>query len=113
VLVHGCSHAVSRAIDDLLKLELVVFLHQNPDTLDSAEGLSIRMGYASESITQALCCLVDAGLVVRHGDGERAVFRYTDDRDLRCLVEGDYFAPYHDRDSRRRLESLVASRGEA
>jgi hypothetical protein len=100
-------------MDSLLKLELVLFLHQNPDTLDSADGLSMRIGYGTDRVVSALPDLVQTGLVVQHGEGDTAVYRYTDDRGLRDVVEGNYNSVYGSREERRLLQTRVTARSEA
>jgi len=113
MVAHGCSRQVGQAIDNLVKLELVMFFHQNPETLDDLCGISRRLGYSPEAIDSSVPELVAAGLLTQHGQGPRAVFRYTQDPEVRRVVEGDYSSRYQTKEERRRLESVVAAKGVA
>lgn len=108
---HDCSRQVGQAIDNLVKLELVMFFHRNPETLDDLCGISRRLGYSPEVIGSAMPGLVAAGLLTQHGQGPAALYRYTQDPEVRRVVEGDYSSRYQTKAERRRLESALTAKG--
>lgn len=55
-------------LDSRTKLDLALFLHRNPFTLDTAGGLARRIGASEDEVTTALKEMVQTRLVTLHGD---------------------------------------------
>lgn len=100
-------------IDSLEKLYLVLFFHENPETLDNVSGISLRLGYSPDQLVCPMAELADAGVLTRYGEGDRAIYIYPDDPILRQTVEREYCAKYRNRESRKELESAVLARRRA
>ncbi len=102
-----------KAINSLEKLYLVLFFHENPETLDNASGIALRLGYSEDRLRQPLAELAEAGVLVKHGEGDQAVYVYTSDPAVREFVQREYCEKYQSKQARRELESAVLARREA
>ena len=58
------------------KIEILNFFNQNPDAIDSAEGISHWIGKNKENILQDLDELVDDKVLQREGSGNSVLYRY-------------------------------------
>jgi hypothetical protein len=61
---------ISRIAHDLVGLDLALFFQANPDTFDTAAGLSLHLHHRAEEIQHALDRLVAAGLLESTTRGE-------------------------------------------
>ena len=59
------------------KIEILNFFNQNPDAIDSAEGISHWIGKNKENILQDLDELVDDKVLQREGSGSSVLYRYS------------------------------------
>lgn len=107
----SADEIVDQAIDNLVKLDLVVLFATNPDTIENVAGLAIRLGCTPQVIQENLPALIRSGLIERHGDGDRAIFTYTRDPDLRQAVGQRFLARYSSREQRRELELQLLTKG--
>ncbi|KIL40985.1 hypothetical protein SD70_10210 [Gordoniibacillus kamchatkensis] len=62
--------------DLLLRLECSLFFQQNPYTLETEEGVALRLGRISKELRPALEYLVGHGILDKIGEGESAIYRY-------------------------------------
>lgn len=59
-----------------LQLECTLFFEENPYTLESSDGLALRLGRKSEHLEAILDRLVTLCILERIGDGPRSIYRY-------------------------------------
>jgi hypothetical protein len=59
-----------------LQVECVMFFQNNPYTLESIEGLSLRLGRSAEHLESILHRLVSLSILERIGGGSRSIYRY-------------------------------------
>lgn len=62
--------------DLLLRLECSLFFQQNPYTLETEEGVALRIGRMSKDLRPVLEYLVGHGILDKIGEGEAAIYRY-------------------------------------
>ncbi|GIN62428.1 hypothetical protein J27TS8_24210 [Robertmurraya siralis] len=59
-----------------LKVECTLFFEENPYTLETAEGLALRLGRKTAELVLILEHLVTDSILEKIGDGEQAIYRY-------------------------------------
>jgi hypothetical protein len=62
--------------DLLLRLECSLFFQQNPYTLETEDGVALRLGRITNELRPALEYLVRHGILDKIGEGETAIYRY-------------------------------------
>jgi len=81
---------ITRVLTTPLKLDLVLYFHRNPYTMDYAEGTAQRLGVDPELVAIALQELTQAGVLdVRQSQFNASrppVYRYTRQEKVRALV---------------------------
>jgi len=102
-------HAI---LDSMVKLDLLVFLYKNPDTIDDAVGLSHWIGHDEEAVRRALSALEEVGIVERAGKGPDAVYTWTSDPQVRNAIERFMQERFFPRESRLRLIAEILQREE-
>ncbi len=84
------SQQARRIPDDIeasvTKMQLLLFFHNNPFTLDDLEGVSIWVGMHKEEIAGEVEQLCQMGLLVKHGRTTNPYYSLTDDPELVELV---------------------------
>jgi len=90
------------SVDDLVKLEITLFYHQNPAFVDGAEAIARRIYRDQGKVEVALECLVKAGLLDRFqlGSGRYVLYSYTQDHHLRSVI-AMLNTCYHENDADR------------
>ncbi|HIE09897.1 MAG TPA: hypothetical protein EYP65_08635 [Armatimonadetes bacterium] len=86
-------------LDSLVKLDLLVYFHRNPDAADTAEGLAVWVGSDPEKVQQAAEDLVKVGILEKKGD----IYHYTRDPQIVGAVERFVNERYMVREERMRL----------
>jgi hypothetical protein len=59
-----------------MQMECNIFFQENPYTLETCEGLALRLGRRPEDLAVILDRLVSLSIVERLGDGARSIYRY-------------------------------------
>ncbi|GIP41048.1 hypothetical protein J31TS4_43280 [Paenibacillus sp. J31TS4] len=59
-----------------LQLECTLFFEANPYTLESVQGLALRLGRRPDHLETILGRLVELAILERLGEGQRAIYRY-------------------------------------
>ncbi|HIE51776.1 MAG TPA: PAS domain S-box protein [Armatimonadetes bacterium] len=93
------------------KVKLLLFLHQNPDLLDTAAGLASWLSERTSQLQSELDELVAVGVLERHGEGEEAVYAYVPEAKWREQIAR--FAAFYAQAAevvRNELEELAAQR---
>ncbi|MGE5484076.1 MAG: hypothetical protein ACM3X4_03535 [Ignavibacteriales bacterium] len=84
------SQQARRIPDDIessvTKMQILMFFHNNPFTLDDLEGVSIWVGMHTEEIAGEVEQLCQMGLLVKHGRATNPYYSLTDDPELGELV---------------------------
>lgn len=111
VLNEGVVRALN-SLRSIIQLDLVLFFHENPETLDNVRGLTTRLGLLGEDITEAMSGLVSAGVMIQSGEGQRAVYGYATDPAVRAAVEVKIVMRARSREGRVELETEVSQGGE-
>lgn len=62
--------------DLVIRLECALFFQQNPHTIETEEGVAIRIGRMIQDLRPALEYLVGHGILDKFGEGESAIYRY-------------------------------------
>lgn len=64
--------------DDLwqLQMECTRFFQNNPYSMETAEGISLRLGRKTEHLDPVLGRLVSLSIVEKTGNGPRSIYRY-------------------------------------
>jgi DNA-binding Lrp family transcriptional regulator len=77
------------AIDNLLKLEILLFLHARPGSVLRPEEIAQRVRRSEPEVAQALNGLAEAGLIERFtlGTGRHAVYGPSEDDHVRRIIE--------------------------
>jgi len=83
----GVEKILNSICDSIIKIGVVIFLHQNPGALDTAEGLSRWIGKTEKEVQQALDELVKAGIVEVFGEGSSAIYSYTQDEQVLQVID--------------------------
>jgi len=94
-------------LDSVVTLDLVVFFHQNPDSVDSLAGIALWTGHDPKRVEQEVPKLVGAGILERDGEGEEAVYLYTRDSRIRGVIEEFMANTYLDRKERMKLIARI------
>jgi len=97
----------------VLQLEIVLYFHENPETLDNARGLSLRLGILPPDVVDAMGDLVGAGVMEQSGQGDRAVYMYTRDPGVRAAVAECILNRCQTRRGRIELEEEILAGGSA
>jgi len=103
---------LEKILDSLIKLDLLVFFHRNPDTMDSASGIATWVGHDERYVARELAALAEAQLLVRHGEGPDAIYTRTTDPHLLQKVEDFMEAVYFKRENRLKLIAEILQREE-
>ncbi len=61
----------------LLQTECTLFFEENPQALETVEGISQRLGRRPEDLQPILELMVSRSIVSRVGVGHKALFRYS------------------------------------
>ncbi|WP_287154118.1 hypothetical protein [Candidatus Solincola tengchongensis] len=95
---------------DRVKLEIITFFKDNPETVDSAERIGMRLGRSKEEVERSLEELTESGICCRLDSRPQPIYMYyATARILRRLAE---LAPYLDYDVQLELvEKLLARHG--
>jgi len=83
----GIEELLNSICDSIIKIGLVIFLHQNPGALDTAEGLSRWLGKTEKEVQNALEELVFVGIVDVFGEGSSAIYSYTQDEHILQVID--------------------------
>lgn len=59
-----------------LKMECTLFFQENPYTLETVEGVALRLGRRAEDIEPILQMLVQSMILEKIGEGINAIYRY-------------------------------------
>ncbi len=76
-------------IDSLIKLEIVLFFHSNPGTIDTPQGISMRIYRNCDLTASALRDLGSAGVLdcVTLGAGTYQLYSLTQSKDVLSVIE--------------------------
>jgi len=88
-------------LDSKPKLDVALFFHGNPDTMDTAASIATWTGYRESELSDVLDELVAGGVLRRTGD----ILRLTSDGEIRAEIE--QIARYYET-ARGAVEDLVA-----
>jgi hypothetical protein len=100
----GVRLLLEQVIDDLVKLETVLFFHRCPSLIESADGVAHRLQRKKREITAALEALAASGLLERFvlGEGRHVIYSFTEDPRLQEAVSR--LSRYFHEDPRLRVE---------
>jgi hypothetical protein len=101
------------AVDSLVKLELLLYMHERPGAAQSVEEIASHMQRETGEVGTALKQLSDAGLVERFalGSGRHVVYGAPEDAHVRELL-GLLHDQYHsDQGTRSRIVQDTLHRG--
>ncbi|RKN65152.1 hypothetical protein [Paenibacillus ginsengarvi] len=59
-----------------LQMECTRFFQNNPYSIETAEGISLRLGRKTEHLDPVLCRLVSLAILEKTGNGSRSIYRY-------------------------------------
>lgn len=59
-----------------LQMECTRYFQNNPYSMETAEGISIRLGRKPEHLDSVLVRLVSLSIVEKVGNGSRSIYRY-------------------------------------
>lgn len=102
------------AIDSLLKLEILLYLHERPGEVRTAKEVGRRLRRPPEEVTPALEALAQTGLIARFplGSGRHVIYGPSDDSHVRELLNLLHAWYHQDPVSRARLVREAMGRGE-
>ncbi|HUU54393.1 MAG TPA: hypothetical protein VMY87_05675 [Armatimonadota bacterium] len=97
------------AIDSLVKLDLLLYLHARPGIVQKPEDIAGPLRRAGDEIIQALEGLSEAGLIDRFplGSGRHVVYGPTEDEHVRELIAVIYDRYHRDPESRAQLVRVI------
>lgn len=74
--------------DSSLKIQVIVFFHENPGVIETVEGLARRIGTNAEAIRKEVADHVSLGFLRERGVGTKTVLVYDPARenDIRAYV---------------------------
>jgi predicted transcriptional regulator len=100
---------VTEVVDDLAKLEVVLFFHAHPNFIDSAARIARRMGSEESKVDAALQALSEAGFVERFvlGEGRYVLYAYSQSPRVRRLVERLSRAYHEDPGQRQEMVRML------
>ncbi|HIE52012.1 MAG TPA: hypothetical protein EYP85_09655 [Armatimonadetes bacterium] len=102
---------LDKILDSLIKLDLLVFFYQNPDTIDSASGIATWVGHEEEQVVKELAELAAARLIERHQVRGETVYTRSNDPDIRRMVD-DFMELMSERENRLRVVAQILAREE-
>lgn len=73
--------------NSIIKIGLVIFFHQNPGALDTAEGLARWVGKKETEVKKAMDELAKTGIIEVFGEGPSAIYSYTQDEVLLKAID--------------------------
>ena len=103
------------AIDSLVKLDILLYLHARPGAVQKPNDIAERLGRSEDEIARALDGLSQAHLVDRFslGTGRHVVYGEAEEAHVRHLI-GMLHDRYHrDRESRAQVVRAAALQGAA
>jgi len=79
---------VTEVVDDLAKLEVMLFFHEHPNFIDSAASVARRMAAEAPKVQAALEALSEARFVEKFvlGEGRYVLYAYSQSPRVRKLV---------------------------
>jgi hypothetical protein len=78
---------LKRICESALNLKIVSFFHENPQVLDTAQGLCAWINYDCAKIKKALDFLVSQDILVAHRTGATVAYAYTQQKEIVKQVE--------------------------
>ncbi len=97
---------VRNQVDSFVKWDLVRFFHDNPYAVDTADNIAQFTGRDYLTVEQELLELAERGVLESNNAGQKRIYRYVKDEDVRSLVERFVHA-CDDRDFRIRAINQV------
>ncbi len=97
---------VRNQVDTFVKWDLVRFFHDNPYAIDTADNIAQFTGRDYLTVEQELQELAERGVLEGNNAGEKRIYRYVKDAEIRSLVERFVHA-CDDRDFRIRAINQV------
>ena len=97
---------VRNQVDTFVKWDLVRFFHDNPYAIDTADNIAQFTGRDYLTVEQELQELAERGVLEGNNAGEKRIYRYSKDAEIRSLVERFVHA-CDDRDFRIRAINQV------
>lgn len=67
--------------------KVLLFFNENPQSIDTAKGISIWVGCELEDVQKALNKLVDQGILVNHKTASTDAYSYTNQKDTVKKIE--------------------------
>lgn len=95
-------------LDSLVKLDLLVYFHRNPDAADTVEGLAIWVGSTIEEVKRAAEELLQVGILEK----EEELFHYTKEPGVIKAIEGFINQRYMVREERMKLIIEILQKGD-
>lgn len=86
-------------VNSFIKWDLVRFFHDNPHTVDTAEHIAHFVGRDPKTVQLELDGLAKADVLLRRNVDGVAVYRLSDDPEIRQLIN-DFVAACHNREFR-------------
>lgn len=86
-MAENCRQIVDRLKQSRVKIEIVKLLRENPFLMDTARGLARWSVLPPELVANEAEELRTMGLLVRYGQGEVAIYRYTRDAEIRSCID--------------------------
>ncbi len=97
---------VRNQVDSFVKWDLVRFFHDNPYAVDTADNIAQFTGRDYLTVEQELQELAERGVLESNNAGQKRIYRYVKDEEVRSLVERFVHA-CDDRDFRIRAINQV------
>lgn len=79
--------SLKKTCSDSLNLEIIAFFHENPSTVDSANGIAAWLNQNTKQLEKALDYLVSEEILVSHGNESTKAYSYTQDRKIVSELE--------------------------
>ena len=80
-----------KAIKELFKNEvtkrILLFFNENPNSIDTAKGISVWVECDIDEVRKALSRLVDKGVLINHKTASTNAYSYTNERGIVKVIE--------------------------
>lgn len=67
--------------------KILLFFNENPQSIDTAKGISIWVGDEADKVCEGLDTLVKEGILVSHKTASTSAYSYTNQRDVVKKIE--------------------------
>ena len=89
-------------VNNFIKWDLIVFFHQNQETIGTSRAIATRLGRRQEDVAEALASLVASGILKTEPSHEGDIYHFVADGERAALV-GEFITALDSREHRLQI----------